>query len=171
MESKNISHWDWMRMRNLPYIYVPQDVFDQLDDYSYFVDPFSEKGYLLSYISMDRDFVLISFGPDQKPDIFPGLVQDESGEFHPPKMRDISTRMEYVESRIGSLQSFQIDPDLIYDPTNGIISSGDIAFHRGKPKNYYFDVYERDFLGLDEKTFRKEKIWPLFFPFKIDVGM
>jgi hypothetical protein len=166
-KNNTTSHWDWMRLTPRPYLYVPPDVHSQFGDYSYFVDPFSEKGFFLSYISFERDFVIISFGPDKRADIFPELLQDESGEYHPPKMRDYTARVEYIKSRIGSLQSFQVDPNLIYDPTNGIISSGDIVFHRKSPKNFFFDVYERDLLGLDDKTFRKEEIWPIFLPFAI----
>ena len=81
-------------------------------------DPYKNIGYISSVDPYFNDFVLVSSGPDHK--------------------RDINFELNYKDFYTSTplFSQIRIPNDLIYDPTNGLLSNGDIIY----PKKYFDDV-------------------------------
>lgn len=102
-----------------------------------FSDPFAPN-YYLGYASNQSDYMLISFGPDEDSDILP-FTQTSSDYAYAGKLGFIRDPKELVRLGLESVlttpvlstaTSLKIEPNRVYDPTNGVVSSGDIIFHR-----------------------------------------
>ena len=81
-------------------------------------DPDKKIGYISTVSPFYSDFVLVSSGPDQK--------------------RDINLELNYRDFYTSTplFSQIRIPSELIYDPTNGLLSHGDIIY----PKTYFDEV-------------------------------
>lgn len=111
-----------------------------------YVDPF-DRNSLLGYIANESDYLLISVGPDLKSDILP-FQQNIWGRYWDRGMEPTTTTLQLSVRELEE-SYFTIPPDQrgsllvppetgIYDPTNGIHSSGDIVFQRRGGDNWMF---------------------------------
>jgi hypothetical protein len=112
-------------------------------------DPYAKDG-LLGYISVPRDFALISVGPDGVPDILPfqynlaGKLVDVAGT--PMEGCELSAQASQVIKAVPPTgrqpawfsAELQIPSPLVYDPTNGVKSRGDIVYQASKNRSDCF---------------------------------
>lgn len=155
-DSENVEH-RWREMGKIILTETPM------------LDPFGPSGkdaWLMGYWNAGYywqygRFCWISVGPDGKPDIYP-FVQRRDGEYLDRDGKVISDPdliLKLGNEAVGKNYSYwdagnrnysknpeDIDPNLIYDPTNGIMSSGDIIVQLGKDSksmeggsNYMFE--------------------------------
>ena len=137
--SRILSHFDWIA-------YLPDEKHRVLGDavgitshtlflartYDLMRDSYNEKA-LLGYIGCSQDFVLISVGPDRVPNVLPfhydlrGQMVMRYGTIDRDGLRRLTNEYLPVGAR-GRKSRIVIPVDLIYDPTNGVYSSGDIVY-------------------------------------------
>lgn len=132
-------------------------------------DPFS-MGLYLGYASTNTDFALISVGYDLRPDVL-GFSQSVSGAY---QVQDQPTTASMGEiRRLGSkvapesdswYSGVQVDSRNVYDPTNGLLSRGDVVFRRRNGDDYMFS-YEADRL-LNKNNFVKKDLRQTLLPYK-----
>ncbi len=127
---------------------VPLGALREFHQHRAFCDPFVPN-YQLGYISTYADYWLISVGPDRKPDIL-GFLQSAGGSYKARGELTDLTSIELAELATQARAKFHgtpyksfdlldiISPDLIYDPTNGAFSGGDIVFKRRGGDDWLF---------------------------------
>ncbi|MBI5154922.1 hypothetical protein HZA57_06770 [Candidatus Poribacteria bacterium] len=125
--------------------YVERETLDSIASGKLYRDPFYPN-LMLGYVSTYSDFLLISVGPDQDLDILP-IEQHGSGGLMVPCFTTTDTLQLAVTKACARLydgppdkrdSSIMVDSNLLYDPTNGISSGGDIVFHRRGGDNWMF---------------------------------
>jgi len=130
-------HFDAIRLIPGPEKVMPEDMAARVVDGTAFEDPFA-PGKLLGYQAIMCDFRLVSVGPDGYPDIL-GFTQDVDGTLRHPDgepvaRHELQELVKDFEPWVGSLSQAAFERhvpiDLLYDPTNGIASKGDILFER-----------------------------------------
>lgn len=107
------------------------------------LDPFA-PGDFLRYVAAPADYILVSVGPDRKPDLSLAGI-DTWGQYgsSPTASRDAiasataQSRMFVRDPNDWTVQ-ITLDPDKLYDPTNGLLSPGDIVFHKRGGDDWMF---------------------------------
>jgi len=147
---------------------IPPQAIRDFGQYQTQGDPFAPNCFL-GYISTFQDYWLISVGPDGKSDIL-GFKQYRDGSYRSEgNQQELGTsdllrvaaaaRAQFRDTPYSTFDSLSIGSrDLIYDPTNGIESRGDIVFHRRGGDDWLFS-YPGSFL-LTPKNIIPKKIEP-----------
>jgi hypothetical protein len=140
------SHWDVLRLLASPYS-LDKDTIRRLRQGDLQRDPFSAS-HFFGYASTPTDFILVSVGPDGKPDVL-GFEQSTWGRYEIPGANVSTSRdaeklgRKIVPDTASWGATITLPVDRVYDPTNGLLSTGDVVFHRREGDNYMFS-YEAD---------------------------
>jgi hypothetical protein len=118
-------------------------------------DPFCDSCYL-GYVGTNDDYLLVSVGPDGNPDLL-GFVQYRDGTYavggKRERVKDIARVQALAQKLIpvgNSWGEVRVDWGLVYDPTNGLTSRGDVVFHRRQGDNYMFSFESNRCLRAQE---------------------
>ena len=141
-------HFDALALTPVTSEWTTQESLRGLRNYDLQRDPFLPEAFL-GYTASRRDFCLISVGPDGDADIL-GFVQLANGSYQIDG--DVNVPSSTSEVRRLGLRRFTpegIDPtspeaqinvpcELVYDPTNGASSNGDVVFQRRHGDDFLF---------------------------------
>jgi hypothetical protein len=163
-QTRYVSHFDAIRLLPCPDDNVTTEVLRRLRQGYPFADPFASNLYL-GYIGTFSDYYLISVGPDGRCDIL-GFSQFDDGEYRlegeSRKVQDMS-KVEVLGRALLTDQDgrsydtkINIDMDKVYDPTNGLLSAGDVVFHRRGGDDFMFS-YE-GFRQISARNFVKKDL-------------
>ena len=108
---------------------LTSEVLSQAVSTDLFFDPFMPTSFF-NYIGTRSEYHLLSAGPDGDYDI---KTDDSptSKTFSEKGWKVVNLNQSYPELSPNTI-GIEINPDFVYDPTNGIMSNGDIVFERWK---------------------------------------
>jgi hypothetical protein len=168
-QTRYCAHFDAIRLLPSPEENATTEIIRRLRQGEVFRDPFALPLFL-GYVSTFQDYALVSVGPDGDADLL-GFVQRASGEYSVER-REVPAESfaQEVERRGRSLISDQdgrnhsaslvIDVNALYDPTNGLVSNGDVVFHRRGGDDLLFSF--EGFRLLQARGFVKRDVEALF---------
>jgi hypothetical protein len=164
-------HWDFMKFygrsiqktdrpwwsSEAQFSFITKQNLEELASGNLLRDPFAE-GYLFGYVATEGDFMLISQGPDEDSDVLP-FLQSAGGGFE-----DLSTTSTLTvdwailraKTALYNAPPSERGNSLVppvgafYDPTNGIVSDGDVVLHRWGSGNFLLQVDPKGLL-TDER--------------------
>lgn len=125
-----------------------------------FDDPFSD-GFIWFYGA--REYLLISAGPNRRFDSVPwahnakGYKNLATGELVKPEgIAFGSMTASEIAGRPASREGVKLDINTIYDPTNGLLSGGDIVFRPFEGDNFLYSYRAKRYLRSPEMIVPKD---------------